>query len=453
MSKITRTLSTRTDAAGECQIFLRLTISRAVQIRIKSGIYVSPQRFNDGRFVYPRRNPQESAALLEKENRLVDLERHIVTTVHTTAPDKITKELLQRAVHRFHFPNDDNDNAALGISAQGRFYEVFTQYLDKPISEVRKRNLRCMARSLRRFELYKRTVDPGFVLDINNTTRSTLDEILNFWRNEHVIAEQYPTIFQESPILTIKTRRTRKPEPKGENALADLSKRLRAFFNWAVDEGYISQSPFKGYKNAPREKYGTPWYLTKTERDIIADADLSGSPALAVQRDIFVFQCLIGCRVSDLRRLTTANITGDAVQYIPSKTKEERPAAITVPLTARAKAILERYKENAEVTGHILPFISDQRYNDAIKAVLERCGITRVVTVINPTTGEEEQRRLCDIASSHMARRTFCGILYKNLKDPEIIGSMSGHAAGSRAFARYRDIDTETKQEAIKFLE
>lgn len=84
---------------------------------------------------------------------------------------------------------------------------------------------------------------------------------------------------------------------------------------------------------------------------------------------------------------------------------------------------------------------------------MQRCGITRVVTVINPTTGEEEQRRLCDIASSHMARRTFCGILYKNLKDPEIIGSMSGHAAGSRAFARYRDIDTETKQEAIKFLE
>lgn len=453
MSTFTRTLSTRTDAVGECQIMLRFTLARGKQFRIKSGMFINPQRFKDGRFVYPRRNPQESAALLEKENRLIDLERHIVTTVHTTAPDKITKEFLQRTVHCFHFPNDDNDNAALGISASGRFYEVFAQYLDKPISEVRKRNLRCMARSLRRFELYKRTADPGFVLDIKNVTRATLDEILDFWRNEHIIAERYPTIFQEAPILTITNRRPRKPERKGDNTIADLFKRLRAFFNWAVDEGYISQSPFKSYKNAPREKYGTPWYLTKAERDAIADADLSASPALAVQRDIFIFQCFIGCRVSDLRRMTTDNITGDAVQYIPSKTKEERPRAVTVPLTARAKAILERYREHAEATGQILPFISDQRYNDAIKAVLQRCGITRVVTVINPTTGEEEQRRLCDIASSHMARRTFCGILYKNLKDPEIIGSMSGHAAGSRAFARYRDIDTETKQEAIKFLE
>ena len=41
----------------------------------------------------------------------------------------------------------------------------------------------------------------------------------------------------------------------------------------------------------------------------IADADLSGeSETLQEQRDIFVFQCQTGCRVSDLLRLTPGNV-------------------------------------------------------------------------------------------------------------------------------------------------
>lgn len=60
--------------------------------------------------------------------------------------------------------------------------------------------------------------------------------------------------------------------------------------------------------------------------------------------------------------------------------------------------------------------------------------------------------RLCDIASSHMARRTFIGNLYKKVKDPNIIASMSGHIEGSKAFARYRYIDDDIKQSVIDLI-
>ena len=80
-------------------------------------------------------------------------------------------------------------------------------------------------------------------------------------------------------------------------------------------------------------------------------------------------------------------------------------------------------------------------------------GLTRIVTVINPTTREEEQRPICDIASSHMARRSFVGNLYKKVKDPNLIGKLSGHKEGSKAFARYREIDEETSQETVNLLE
>jgi hypothetical protein len=41
----------------------------------------------------------------------------------------------------------------------------------------------------------------------------------------------------------------------------------------------------------------------------------------------------------------------------------------------------------------------------------------------------------------------------KKVKDPNLVGSLSGHAEGSKAFSRYRDIDEEMKTELVKMLE
>ena len=76
----------------------------------------------------------------------------------------------------------------------------------------------------------------------------------------------------------------------------------------------------------------------------------------------------------------------------------------------------------------------------------------RIVTVLNARTGQEEKRILYEVASSHMARRTFIGNLYKKVKDPNIVGSMSGHKEGSKAFARYREIDEDIKKEVVDML-
>ena len=57
-----------------------------------------------------------------------------------------------------------------------------------------------------------------------------------------------------------------------------------------------------------------------------------------------------------------------------------------------------------------------------------------MVTIYNSQTGQEEQKPLHELASTHLARRTFIGNLYKKVKDPNIIASMSGHVDGSKAF-------------------
>ena len=80
-------------------------------------------------------------------------------------------------------------------------------------------------------------------------------------------------------------------------------------------------------------------------------------------------------------------------------------------------------------------------------------GLTRMVTIINPTTREEEKKPLNELASSHLARRCFVGNLYKQVKDPNLVGSLSGHKEGSKAFARYREIDDDIKKELISLLD
>ena len=74
------------------------------------------------------------------------------------------------------------------------------------------------------------------------------------------------------------------------------------------------------------------------------------------------------------------------------------------------------------------------------------------VELLNPTTGNEEKRAINEIASSHLARRTFIGNIYKEVKDPNLVGALSVDKEGSKAFARYRDIDEEMKQDLVNIL-
>lgn len=52
-----------------------------------------------------------------------------------------------------------------------------------------------------------------------------------------------------------------------------------------------------------------------------------------------------------------------------------------------AETLLNKYK-GVDKSGKIFPFISSQKYNDAIKEIFKVCGITRAVTVLNTLTGE-----------------------------------------------------------------
>jgi integrase len=130
--------------------------------------------------------------------------------------------------------------------------------------------------------------------------------------------------------------------------------------------------------------------------------------------------------------LKKSNVVNGAIEYIPRKTKEENPVTVRVPLNDKAKAILEKYKDCEDK--RLLPFISEQKYNDAIKKAFKLAEIGRIVTILDPLTNEEIKKPLHEVASSHMARRIFIDNIYKKVKDPNLVGALSGHKEGSKAF-------------------
>ncbi len=428
----------------EANIRFRLSDGRNVQLFHKSKLVVDPALWDDKREQYKAKSviKTEDRILL---NTAIAERKKLLLSIYANASN-LTSEKLEQAIderlhpEKYQRPGDD-------------FFSTLEIYLQKKkLSQMRVRDFFVLIRALKRYELFVSAYErKEFKLEISSITNETIEDFESFLRNEHILYNEYPEIYEAIPVTMNAKHKFPKPLPRGNNTISSTLKRLRSFFRWCTEQGITNNQPFAKYK-ITAEKYGTPYYITLDERNHIADFNLSQHPQLAVQRDIFIFQCLIGCRISDLLNMTEQNIINDAIEYIPHKTKDDRPVIVRVPLNERAKMLIEKYKE-VDSKGKLFPFISAQKYNDDIKEIFRLCDVTRSVTVINPTTGEEEKRPINEVASSHMARRTFVGNLYKKVKDPNLVGSLSGHKEGSKAFARYREIDDDIKKELVNMIE
>lgn len=451
MPSITKTVSSKSNQAGEGEIYLRVFVRRDLVVRVKSGVFVPREHIaKDGgvallsnRHGKSRKNDELAARLQEAKSRLDAIENFIYGLIVSTPRERMGKEFLQGEVERFKDPS-----AVHG--GDGGIYRYIDEYIESTgKNRTTKRDLFSLRRHLAMYEDWKReTSASGFELSALAFTADFLKDFKQFLAAEHELLAPYPHIWQKPTGLK---RAAYKLKRKGENTISAIFARLKAYANWCVKRGYLSVSPFARYDEMPGLMFGTPWYLSEEERNALAQWH-TDDEELATMRDVFVFQCYVGCRVSDLVRFTPESVVDGVLQYIPKKTRHSRSDVVTVPLHKVAAAIVEKYAPRAAESGRLLPCAGMESYNASIKRMLRECGITRMVTVLDPLTRTEVQRRICDIASSHLARRTFIGNLYNKVRDPEIIGSMSGHAPGSKAFARYRTINEDIKRSVIDKL-
>ncbi|WP_418383176.1 tyrosine-type recombinase/integrase [Alistipes finegoldii] len=454
------------NSSGESQIILRTYVRHDYRIRIQSGIWVSPKRWGKKNGITTPTIPgEEQEMLLQKKELLKRLTAYVEEEINKVEDkDTIDKVWGEKKVRAFYKP------AKAPKEREKSFFDVVDTYLSThKLSEPRLKNFRVLVRCLHRFELFKKKdTGRGFALSFANLTPELLRQIEDFLTDEKAVFLRYPEIYEQFPYsakIAVKTPVRKRPptldeegnevpkgmpKPRGQNSVADMLTRFRAFILWAIDNGFTVNNPFKHF-TIGEIVYGTPIYISNDERNKLLETDLSDDKEVETQRDIFVFQCLVGCRVSDLYKMTYRSIINGAVEYIPRKTKEDRPITVRVPLNDTALKLITKYQDYSRDS--LFPFNTEQDYNRKIKTAFQRAGLDRVVTVLDQQTRQEVQRPLCEVASSHMARRTFIGNIYKKVKDPNLVGALSGHKEGSKAFARYRDIDEEMKKELIGFLD
>ena len=512
MSNFDLKLSSRIDETTQrSEILLRFHCGRNVDFRVKSGLYVQQSHFRYfvnreatkksgieisdkvisatkedakkkgyklkmyGEVVIAERLITPDVKYDQEQNKLLgNLQNAIMEAYKEEENESIDSKWLEKIVYKFHHPDKKLVTRSRRSKRQESIYELAEEYLEKKrFSYDHTKAFRVLVRDLARYEAFrKKVLQERFAWNIDKMTRKDIEDFEEYLRNEKTLSEKYPkqfeSILEDYPVEINVVHTFTKLQDRGDNTIVKLKKKFKAFMQWLYETERTTNRPFDGIKIGV-EKYGNPIYITKEERNVLAEANIpalyeqleeddkkacSKLPlsTLETQRDIFVFQCLVGCRVGDLMNLTPQNITNGILEYVPSKTSDEdAPVKPRVPLNPCALKLVEKYK-GVDEHGRLFPFISSQKYNVAIKAIFLICGITRIVQVRNSTTGETEMKRICDVASSHMARRTFVGAAYKVVRDPNIIGKMSGHVEGSRAFNRYRHIDDDILKETISLI-
>ena len=436
-----RKTSAKNNVTDLARVYFRVRDIGGVDIKAASELSISPNHWSAEKQGYKPR-----VALVSEEKRM-NFDRDIQQITHL-----ITKEYhrgvdgnwLKGLIEEYHHP-DINARGGNKAEEYHLVYQISRYIAENTLADDSYKHHLGNIDKISRYERFQHEVlhRRGFKLCIDTITADDLREFKSWLQEEHNLAGQYPLFYKD-------VEKQKYEQIRSENSITGYFYRIRTVVKWCIKRGLTRNNPFDQYQ-ITQPMYGDPFYLTLEERDRVYYADLSGLGAThPIYRDIFMFQCLIGCRVSDLNRLTKANIVDGCVEYIPQKTKLEHAGTVRVPLNQKALDILERYKDLEEA---LLPRFSHFGYNKKIKEILKYVGIDRMVRVLDPKTREDVARPLYEVATTHTARKTFIGNLYKQVKDPNLIASMSGHSEGSRAFARYRKIDDEMKKELVNLLD
>lgn len=490
MSSFRKVLS-RKVLAGKSQVIVRVNIDRDNRPMMKTGIYIDPAHFSNGEIIIPNRGKFNSDDVRNAKRERAEVEAFCerideIIMAGFNHVKVINKEWIQSVmslddkgkIHRVdgRITYEEIKKAFKRLSnvakyrSDANFSEFMTvyDYIDeycrvRDLSTSRIHGYRSLKRIIFRFTQFQRLIEGNmtFDFDLETLCADDMSEFKTYIQNEGNLVSKFPLIYEKIIDMMkkelpreLKIKDTYGLDNKSENYSIYTIKKLISVVNWLRDDKKVLvNDPFAGFEVGSPRYVKRPVYLSMDERNILANFDFSDDELMSIQRDIFIFQCFVGCRYGDLIRLTPANVNNGVLEYVAGKTrKNKEPAQPRIPLSKMAKRLIDRY-DGVDCNGYLFPFVNINKYNDLLKEMFQKAGLDRQVFVYDPMEKQEVVKHLYEVASSHMARKTFVGNSYKMTKDPSIIGMMSGHALGSKAFARYRDIDDDDLMEVIEKID
>lgn len=199
------------------------------------------------------------------------------------------------------------------------------------------------------------------------------------------------------------------PRAMSQNTVMKHIQRLRKIVTLAYHMEWTHKDPFVRWK---------PVYEHK-QREFLSENELSNMEnfefpieRLDRVRDLFVFSCYTGISYVDIMNLTENNIVMgiDGSNWIMTK-RQKTNTPVNVPLLNKAEELINKYKNHpmTEVTGSMLPIITNEKLNQYLKEVAFYCGIKKNLTF-------------------HMARHTFATtVTLSNGVPIETVSKLLGH--------------------------
>ncbi len=218
-----------------------------------------------------------------------------------------------------------------------------------------------------------------------------------------------------------------------KNTIDKYRKELKKIMRYALMKDIHSNRKFESFKRSQEES--TSIYLTEDEIKEIYNLEVEKK--LDLTKNLFVFSCLTGLRVSDLFQLKIEDVKEDYILIKTLKTED----LLKIPLRPTASSILKKFDG-------VFPAITEQKYNAYIKEICSKIPSLKKEESIYYTQGMnkrvKETYKKWQLVSTHTGRRSFATNEYLRGTPIFDIMAITGHRK-VQTFMKYIRITQQEK--------
>lgn len=226
------------------------------------------------------------------------------------------------------------------------------------------------------------------------------------------------------------------------NTIGGHIKNLKVFLRQSYDKKIHKNDIFKYRDFRVLQEEVDSIYLTKPELQKIFELDLSDNKTLDNNRDAFIIAAFTGLRFSDIENLKPENIGNDGIiKTTTIKTNRK----VVIPIGNIIKSIVDKHYPK-------LPRVySNQKFNDYIKIIAEKAGLTDEITITHSNGGIQKPYKIpkYKLVSTHTARRSFAtNMMLEGVPISQIM-LFTGHKT-EKSFFKYIKIRPTANAEMLK---
>ena len=224
----------------------------------------------------------------------------------------------------------------------------------------------------------------------------------------------------------LRSFRSQKGTMVGDGCVHGHHKNLKAMLNRALRMGLILQNPYSRLRGEfPRGDIETVEFLTEREMEAFAQYVPNGRMEKKA-RDLFIFMAYTGMAYSDAQAFNIENYEEEDGRWFGRSSRIKTGVKFTTMLLPPAVEVIKQYDMK-------VPVISNQKFNETLKAIASKIGIKKKLT-------------------THVARHTFATWALHHGVSIEIVGKMLGQSSVriTQRYAKVLDEDVRSRFQSLE---